>query len=87
LVYFSVYSRVHDTGTHGQASVRINSQECNTTAGGETIAANTTWYPTVVNIDTTYYDVNFGEVVEVTSIKNGNGDALDLTVMMVFLTP
>jgi hypothetical protein len=87
LVYFSVYSRVHDTGTHGQASVRINSQECNTTAGGETIAANTTWYPTVVNIDTTYYDVNFGEVVEVTSVKNGNGDALDLTVMMVFLTP
>jgi len=87
LVWFSVHSDVHDSGTHGQASVRINNTEVNTTAGGETIAADATWYPTVVNIDTAAYDINYGEALEITAVKNGNGDATDLTVSMVFLTP
>jgi hypothetical protein len=88
LVYFSVYSNVHDSGaTHGQASVRINNTEVNTTAGGELIAANTTWYPTVVNIATAAYDINPGELLEVTSVKGSTGDASDLTVLMIFVTP
>lgn len=87
LVYFSVYSDTHDTGTHGQASVRINNTEVNTSAGGETIAADKTWYPTVVNIDTAAYDVNPGEAIEVTAVKNGNGNAAELTVKMIFVTP
>jgi hypothetical protein len=87
LVWFSVYSDVHDSGAHGQASVRINNTEVNTTAGGETIAADTTWYPTVVNIATAAYDINPGEALEVTCGAGGNGDATDLTVAMVFVTP
>jgi hypothetical protein len=88
LVYFSVYSAVHDSGgTHGQASVRINATEVNTTAGGELIAANTTWYPTVVNIAVAAYDINPGEVLDVTSIKGTTGDASNLTVIMIFVTP
>jgi len=86
-VHYKVYSKVHDTGTHGQASVRINNTEVNTTAGGLTIAADTTWYSTVVDIATAAYDINPGEAIEVTSVKSGNGDATDLTVTMIFLTP
>jgi hypothetical protein len=88
LVHFSVYSNVHDSGaTHGQASVRINAAEVNTTAGGELIAANTTWYPTAVNIAVAAYDINPGELLEVTSVKGSTGDASDLTVIMIFVTP
>jgi hypothetical protein len=88
LVFFTVYSVVHDSGgTHGQASVRINATEVHTTAGGPTIAANTTWYPTAVDIDIAAYDVNPGEVIDVTSVKGTTGDASDLTVEMIFLTP
>jgi len=87
LVKFSVYSKVHDTGTHGQASVRVNGAEVNATVGGETIAADATWYPTVVNINTTNYDINYGEAIEITAVKAGTGDATDLTVSMVFVTP
>jgi archaellum component FlaF (FlaF/FlaG flagellin family) len=88
LVRFRHYSVVHDSGaTHGQASVQINNTEVNTTAGGELIAANATWYPTVVNIATAAYDVNPGEEIEVTSIKGTTGDASDLTVEMTFVIP
>ena len=88
LVYFSVYSNTHDSGaTHGQASVRINATEVNTTAGGELIAADATWYPTAVNIAVAAYDINPGELLEVTSVKGSTGDASDLTVEMIFVTP
>jgi hypothetical protein len=87
LVKYSVFSNTHDTGTHGQASARINDTEVNTTAGGLTVAADATWYHTVVDIATAAYDVNPGEVVEVTAVKAGNGDASDLTAIMIFVTP
>ena len=88
LVQYHVYSAVHDShATHGQASVRINNVEVNTTAGGLTIAANATWYSTVIDIATGAYDINLGEAIEVTAVKGGTGDASDLTVMMIFVTP
>ena len=86
-VYFSVWSKTHDTGTHGQASVRINNVELCTTAGGLTIAADATLYETVVDIATGAYDINPGELIEVTSIKAGNGDASDLTVELIIIEP
>ena len=86
-VQFGVYSNVHDTGTHGQASVRINGTELCTTAGGLTIAADATWGRTVVNIDVAAYDINPGEAIEITAIKAGNGDASDLTIEMIIITP
>lgn len=87
LVRYRVYSAVHDSAAHGQASVQINNTEVNTTAGGLTIAANTTWYSTVVDIAVAAYDVNPGEEIEVTCIKGGTGDASDLTVEMTFVIP
>jgi hypothetical protein len=86
-VYFSMWSRIHETGTHGTASVRINGTELNTTAGGLTIAADATLYATVVDIATAAYDINDGEAIEITSVKAGSGDASDLTATMIFITP
>ncbi len=87
LVRYRVYSAVHDSGTHGQVSVQINNTEVNTTAGGLTIAADATWYSTVVDIAVAAYDVNPGEEIEVTAVKAGTGDASDLTVEMTFVIP
>ncbi len=87
LVQFKVYSDTVDTGTKGTASVRINATEACTTVGGLTLTAAKTWYSTVVDIDVAAYDINPGEAIEVTSVKAGNGDASDLTVEMVFVTP
>lgn len=87
LVHFGVYSDTVDTGTKGTASVRINATEVCTTAGGLTLTAAKTWYYSVVDIAVAAYDINRGEAIEVTSVKAGNGDASDLTVQMVFVTP
>jgi hypothetical protein len=87
LVQYKVWSRLHDTGTHGQVSVTINGTEVNTTAGGLTIAADATVYSTVVDIAVAAYDVLRGEAIEVTAVKAGNGDASDLVVTMLFVTP
>jgi hypothetical protein len=46
-----------------------------------------TWYSTVVNIDPTAYDINPGEAIEITAVKGTTGDASDLTVEMIFVTP
>jgi hypothetical protein len=87
-VFYKVWSRLHDThATHGQASIRINNTEVNTTAGGLTIAADATWYATIVDIAVAAYDINYGESLEVTAVKGGTGDASDLNVIAVFVTP
>lgn len=87
LVKFSAYSETADGSGNGQASVQINNVEVNTTAGGATIAAAKTWYPTVVNIATAAYDINPGEELEVTCIKGTGGDATFLTMKMIFVMP
>ena len=87
LVHFSVWSKTHDSTTHGQASVRINATEVHTTAGGATIAVDATQYPTVVDIAIAAYDINPGELLEITCVKNGAGDATYLTATLVMVTP
>lgn len=88
LVCYQMRSRLCDThGTKGSASIRINNVELNTTAGGLTIAANATWYSTVVNISPSVYQVNPGDVIEITAVRGGNGDAEDLSCVMIFVTP
>ena len=87
LVYYKAYSKTHDSTTHGQASVRINNTEVNTVSGGLTIAADNTWYSTVVDLAVAAYDINPGEALEVTAVKNGAGDAANLTIEMLFVTP
>ena len=86
-VRYRVFSETCDTSTDGKVSVRINSTEVNTVAGGLTIAAAATWYSTVVNIASAAYDINPGEVIEITSVKGTTGDASDLTVEMTFVIP
>ncbi len=87
-VRYRVWSKVHDShATHGKVTVYVNSADVNTSAGGLTIAANETWYSTVVDIDTTNYDVNPGEVIEIGATKGGTGDASDLAVEITFVVP
>jgi hypothetical protein len=88
LVKFSAWSRIHDSGaTHGGVSARINGTEINTTAGGLLMAADATWYSTVVDIAVAAYDINYGEALELTAVKGSTGDAADLCVRLVFVTP
>jgi hypothetical protein len=87
-VRYSVWSRLHDTGaTPGQVSIRINNTEVNTTAGGLSIAADATEYPTVVDIAVDAYDINYGEALEVTAVKGSTGDAADLRVTVTMVRP
>ena len=87
LIGYTIYSNTVDTGTKGQIDVTINGNAVNTTSGGLTITAATTWYNTVVDINPTYYQVTTGQVIEISSTKNGNGDAADLTVELRFVYP
>ncbi len=86
-VFYQVYSRLKDTSSNGKASVRINNTELNTSAGGLTIATAATLFKTTVDIDVAAYDINFGEVLEITCVKGTTGDAEDLSVTMIFITP
>lgn len=86
-VQMNVWSKTHDTGTHGQAQVLINGQQLCSTNNGLTIAADATWYSTIIDINTSYYDINYGEAIEITTTKAGNGDAHDLMVSIVFVYP
>ncbi len=85
-VRYIVYSRIHDThATHGKATVYIAASDVNSSAGGLTIAADATEYPTVVDINTTNYSIAYGEAIEIGATKGGTGDAQDLTVTMIFV--
>ncbi len=87
LVYYDAYQTVHDTGTHGKVTVKINGTEVNTSAGGLVVAADTTTYATVVDIATAAYDVNRGEDVTLVVTAGSNGDGYGLRANMVFVTP
>lgn len=87
-VFYAFYSVTHDShATHGKATVRINNTELNTSADGLEIAADATWYSTVVDIATAAYDINPGELIEFAVKKGGKGDATHLTGVMLFVIP
>jgi len=87
-VHYRVWSRKKDTGaTAGKASVRINNAELNSSAGGLTISADATWYSTGVDINVSNYDIQQGEAIEVSAKKGTNGDAEDLCVILIIITP
>jgi hypothetical protein len=87
-VRYKVWSKVHDSGgTHGKATILINATELNTSADGLTIAANATWYSTVVDIAPAAYDINPGEAIELSVTKGTTGDAHDLAASIVFVYP
>lgn len=84
-VFFKAYSRIHDSGSHGYVNVRIHGSYLIQT--GLEIAANATWYSTSVEINTEYYETDMGNLIEVSATKGGNGDAMDLVVEVIFITP
>lgn len=86
-VQFRLYSNTVDSGTKGKASIEINNADVCSSADGLTLTAANTWYSTVVDINTSNYDINPGEVLEITAHKGGTGDAADLTCIMFFVTP
>ena len=87
LVGYEVYQTIHDTGTHGKVTVKINGTEVNTSAGGLTVAGDATWYSTVVDIDTAAYDVNRTEDVTIYVTQGSNVNGYGLKVNMYFLKP
>lgn len=86
-VRYSVWSKIKDTSSDGKATVLVNSADVNSSAGGLTIADSATWYSTVVNINTSNYDINFGEAIELSVTKGTTGDAHDLVAMITFVYP
>ena len=88
IVHYRMWSRLHDThATHGKASIRANNAEVNSSADGLEIAADATWYSTVVDINASNYDIQPGEALEVTATKGGNGNAEDLCAIVVAIIP
>ena len=57
----------------------------NTNAG---LPVNTSWAHTVVGINTSNYDINMNEAIEIITDANGTNDnAKDLTVRVILVTP
>ncbi|MGE4536552.1 MAG: hypothetical protein AB7D37_05695 [Desulfovibrio sp.] len=91
----TIQARTRTTDTGGSTYPRINARigatttdricTSNSTAGLE-IAASTTWYTSVVDIDPTQYMVNTGDTIELTTDANGGNDnASDIVVVLRFV--
>ena len=87
LVFYDAYQTVHDSGTHGKVTMKVNATEVNTSAGGLEIAANATIYSTVVDIATAAYDINPGENVIIVVTQGTTVDGAGLRVNAVIVTP
>lgn len=86
-VHYRVWSRLKDGSSNGKASVRINNAELNSSADGLTIATNAVWFATGVDINVSNYDIQPSEAIEVTAKKGTGGDAEDLCVILIIITP
>jgi len=84
LVAFDAKTRVKDTSNNGKINARVNGQDVCSTSGGLTLSS-TSWFSTAVDISTTYYDINFGEEIELNATKGTTGDAEDLSTILTFV--
>lgn len=84
LVRVNACSRVADGSSNGTVNVGINGADVLSTA---ITLANTSWTPSVVAVATANYDINFGEVIEVSAGKGTGGDAQDLSMVLTFVFP
>ena len=90
LVGYDAYSVTADSGaTKGKVNIMLNGAAVGTdnSNAGLAISANATLYSSGVGISTSNYDVNYGELVDIKATAGTNGNATNLTVMMVFVTP
>jgi hypothetical protein len=81
--------RIDDTGANQpRVTISINGSVVGTDNTNVGLAVAETWTSTVVGINTSNYDVNVGELIEIRTDANGsNDDAVDLTVQMIFVVP
>lgn len=89
-VAFKAWSKTHDTGaTHGAVNVTLNGNAVSTsnTNTGLLLAADATWYATVVDLNVSNYGISNGQVIELSVTKGTNGDAANLCVIAIFLIP
>jgi hypothetical protein len=87
LVAFSHYTDTADGSADGTASVEIADDECNLQANGFFLAAAKTWYPSGIAVDSSAYNVENGEAIEITAHKGTGGDGSDLTTKLIFVLP
>lgn len=87
LAAFKVKHKTDDSGTQPKVNVMVNGQAVGTEDSGNGPAVSTSWaYCSAVALDTTKYDINKDEAVEVAcKAAGGTGDAADLTVECLFV--
>ena len=79
--------RVADTGANQpNVTISINGAVVGTDNSNAGLPVATTWTSTVVGINTSNYDINKGEAIEIVTDANGSNDnAQDLTVSVLFV--
>lgn len=87
LVYYEAKQIVHDTGTHGKITFKVAGSEVNTSAGGLEIAADDTWYKTVVDIDSANYSIAYQEDITIVVTEGSNADGYGLVANAIIITP
>lgn len=89
LVTFGGSHNTVDTGTQPNVNVQLNASAVSTenTNTGPTMSGsiNTVQMNSAVAINTSNYDIEYGEEIEIYVTKAGNGDAEDLTVTCIFV--
>lgn len=87
-VNFGFISKTVDTGDFvGSANILLNDDSVHTSSEGITLDTDATLTETTVDIDTTHYDINYGEYLEVSATPGLMGDATDLSVFLTFVLP
>jgi hypothetical protein len=89
LVTFSCIQKTVDTGAEPKINVKVNTAAVSTndSNNGVQLGATATWVDnSAVAINTSNYDINRGEAVEINcTAAGGTGDAADLTVSCTFI--
>lgn len=90
LVHFTAQHKTDDTGANQpKINVKVNGTAVSDADGGKGIQVGTAWvHNGLVNIDSAQYDLQNNEALEINlTVVGSNGDAEDLSVMMVFVRP
>lgn len=90
MVAFKAYTISHDSGgTHGAVTPMVNGAAVGTSNSntGVLLAADGTWYGSVVDINTTNYIITPSSPIDIKVTKGTAGDASALTLIAIIVTP
>lgn len=90
IVGWDMSQRTVDTGTEANVTVMANAAAVGTANSnqGPTMSGTAdTVVSTVVDISTSNYDINRGELLDVQATKAGNGNAVDMTLLVTVVYP